>query len=286
MIAPPKPADRLSRLLKHYALQFGERLARAGSLYESHGHIECNEFGISTASEAGGRRNNQDASLIWIPQQPSPVRWAAAISDGVRTSIQSEHGSQLACYAALTVLLQSYQQEKEPNAQPIEQCLKYFSKLGTKVGEYADHLRPEMLSKGNWKRVLRDGRFAQTTLMVAWEDDRGLTIEGIGDGGYILNIDGPSLSYLPSSDGPVNCLSPSGVCLRRDFRIEVQHWESLALFTDGVTPAVSMEGLIVPTNAAKEENLASSTLDNYLSVYPHLIDDNVTLLTAARRHQQ
>lgn len=284
MIAPLSKQGQLERLLNNERDTLSEELSSRGALYEHHAGVSADGCSLSISTEDGAKSTNQDASLLFLPgNDHHGLKWAATISDGVSSSVHSEQGSRWACHAALDYLSRHYSAKRASRPWPVKSCLRLFEKLGQTVVHQSERFQPPRLSNSVWSRVLRDARFAQCTLMVAWEDKDGLSIEGIGDGGFVLSVDGPSLSYLPSSDGSVNCLSPCGSHKEPDYLLHFRQWNALAMFTDGVTPLVSVEGLMIPGYPERDgEGAAAAVLDSYQRSYPKLIRDNLSLFTAMR----
>ena len=272
--------------------EFGEELDMHGLRFEGHAHTQIGNLLLSAACDTGGKEGNQDAVSFYVPRQPFPMRWAAAVTDGVTASLFSEEGSQLACHTALLALTRSYQQNKLP-ACPVKLCLKYFRRsIGERVQAEPDLYQPHDFSQSGWKRVVRDGKYLQTTLMVVWEDLDGLHIEGIGDGGLIVQCESeaPPLCLLPASNKPVRCLGPSNSQTHCDYRFRLTTWKSLCLFTDGLTHLVPQR--LQALHEANQHhfrnrnaNPAARVLGQILEEDANRIEDNVTLFSASKEQR-
>ena len=278
--------DGLSQLLlRNAALQIS-KLEESGWVYEAEKTIKGQELTLAMSTDSGGKEHNQDSAAMFVPRQPSPVYWAVAIADGITSSLESDLGSRLACLAALTVI-KMFQDAGKPPRSPILSCQRYFNTLGERVCSSPDEYRPADSSQSGWARTVRDGRFAQTTLLVLWCDDRGLHFEGLGDGGFWLSVEPgmPPMLFRPDSSGPVNCLGPLQHVTPIDFAFQTRTWEHAALFTDGLGDVVAANDVLgLTTLEPASENPASSALQHVLEQdVHHDIEDNVTFFFASRR---
>jgi hypothetical protein len=138
-------------------------------------------------------------------------------------------------------------------------------------------------------RCLRDGRLLQTTLMVAWQVGTRLYVDGVGDGGFILSYDLHSrpMIFVPSSDGPVDCLGVATPLADRDFGHEFSKWQRFCMFTDGageglkVRPEAAME-LIRRVALRRNREPAAQLLRVVERWSSNPIDDNLTLFAVTK----
>ncbi|WP_350212653.1 protein phosphatase 2C domain-containing protein [Botrimarina sp.] len=315
--------SRLSERVQASILLLQEELQGAGALESAPAQLALDGLTLATATDVGSKRTNQDCALLFAPRHPSRLRWIAAVADGVSSSLNSEAASSLACHAAMVAIKRSYRlsshdpkstwsrifdfrgttrQEFFPEdnslapLSPVAIASRAIRGVGRCVLLRPDHFRPESVTESTWKRVLRDGRYLQTTLMVAWQVDDQLRIEGVGDGGFSVAISAghDPLVYQPSSDRPVECLGPHRCPVDRAYRMNFDRWESLSVHTDGVTPGLATNPNLVSQSlrlsaALRSDrsriNPAHATLTWLLHNKPDLIDDNITLLLAERTSQ-
>lgn len=277
--------DPLAEWLTGVATTAAGELESAGSLYEQGASIEAGGAVVSTASVAGEKDTNEDSIAMWIPPAGSPVRWASAIADGVSACLHPHLASRLACAAGLVEV----QQNAAPpcnvapgNVSPVRAAQQQFDRLAGIVETDPEALRPPNTTSSMWKRVLRDGAYAQTTLIVLWQDESALHIEGIGDGGIVVNLDGDPFEFLPQSNRPVNCLGPGRTGLLIDYRLTFPHWSRVAVFTDGMTPWVREGGRVAMHRIGEgnEQATADQLVERCLQETP--VRDNVSLLVVDR----
>lgn len=279
------PQDNLFQILNDSMRRYRDELMSFGTLAEATSSTQLRGLCLSAGCEAGGKEGNQDYVATFVPQQPHNFRWGVAVSDGVTGSPYSELGSELACLSSLLALHRIYH-PKPTKKRPVTTCLSHFRTLGELIKKQPDDYRPHSSSRFGWKFALREGKLLQTTLMVAWEDVQGLHVEGIGDGGFILETEpgNPPLSYLPNSGTPVRCLGPNNAQLRGDYRFNFTRWQSLCLFTDGLTHLVPRwypklgEALQAPGSGGP----AFAVLNDIIQNDRHLLNDNVSLASICK----
>jgi len=125
--------------------------------------------------------------------------------------------------------------------------------------------------------------------MVAWEDDAGLHLDGIGDGGFLLQFEPESkpMACLPVSNKPVTCVGPRSPQCDADYRLRFAFWHQFSMFTDGLTHVMDQrQSLLEQAHrlSAQQANLnpASMVVGDILRHDAHRIHDNVSLFTARR----
>lgn len=303
---------RLGATVQARVLRLASELTDAGELHGSPATLALNGLTIATATDNGGKPINQDCVLLFTPNQPSPLRWAAAVADGVSSSLNSEAASSLACHAALASLTQAYclrhrraassrsrlldkfyacshhfrsYFRRRARPEPLVAALRSLNRIGRMVRWSPERYRPETITNSSWRRVLRDGRYLQTTLMVIWQVDNQLRLEGVGDGGFSVQFSqfNEPLVYQPSADRPVDCLGPHRQPQELGYRMAFDRWLRLSVHTDGVTPALlNTPGLIPTTLDRVRTNQASTALRWIIRKRPDLVDDNLSLLLAKR----
>ncbi|WP_425395426.1 protein phosphatase 2C domain-containing protein [Aeoliella sp.] len=254
-------------------------LETVGMVHDPVGKVDVDDISLSIATHEGGKYMNQDAAALLIPKRSSnPIRWAAAIADGVSSSLYSDVASRLACIAALTAFAQ-LNRHSLGKCEPIARAQSELLAIGQQLLSEPEKYRPPRMPRCGWQRVLRDGCLLQTTLMVVWQQEHRLHINGVGDGGYLLRFDAnsPPVSHLPGAEKRVICLGPYASLERADFRLDYSTWYTVDVFTDGVTPV---------SNALSEYTDRSSSAEAFLTRldrdYEALINDNLTLFTASK----
>lgn len=312
--------DRLSELVRGRTQMLARELRRAGGLSSPPAMTVLDDTTVATATSVGAKRVNQDSVLLFTPERSSRLRWAVAVADGVSSSAYSAAASNLACHAALANLKQAYAgapskaarwrlrarsrmswcwcrsrnsaMRLPPGPCPVAHASRVLSDVTDRVERSSEFYRPEQVTKSSWMRTMRDGQFLQTTLMVAWQLDDRLHVQGVGDGGFTLWSSPAAypLVYEPRSDIPVYCLGPKRPPQYGLYGMTFESWERFSLFTDGATKALSAcPDLVAETlrrdRVAGSKNSASLALRWLLRHAAEHIDDNLTLLLVERRNR-
>lgn len=280
MIGSGRQADPITEWLSQVAEKFIRQLESAGTVREGSASIKAGDSVVSIASVAGGKESNEDAVALWIPESHSIVRWAATIADGVSASLSPQLASRLASAAGLAALLQPA--DSPDSVRPVDAAQDCFNDLAEVVRKDPEAYRPQTVTNSMWKRVLRDSAFSRTTLIVVWQDDKGLHVEGVGDGGLLIDLDGNRFTYLPRSDRPVNCLGPRSDDLVVDYRLLFPRWSRIAVFTDGMSQWVANGASVFGETSGRERR--EPTAEDVVKTCQRevTLNDNVSLLIATR----
>lgn len=280
MPSTDEQADPLAAWLADEATAtFGE-LERSGALHQGHASVRADGTAVTMASVAGEKDRNEDAVAIWTPPMGSGIRWAAAVADGVSACFHPQLASRLACAAGLADIDQNAASPQ--GAAPAQAAQRCFDRLAELVHDNPDAMRPASSTSSMWKRVVRDSAFAQTTLIVLWQDDTTLHIEGVGDGGLLVDVGGDLFDYLPESNRSVRCLGPGRSGLQADYRLAFPRWSRVAAFTDGMTPWVRDHIAEVFSRSDPGQRLSSADDLVGRCLRETNVRDNVSLFLAER----
>lgn len=223
-----------------------DALRTTGKVAVGSGDLRWNCGSLAIHSEFGpagqDKDTNQDFVLAWTPNEvDSPVDWAVAMADGVTSSFLAEAAARAACCAGLAALLDGSRNWRERADQAI-------AAAGCAIGEIADGIladrdrfRPESEFDATWRFMLREGRFLQTTLSLAWSADNRLNVAIIGDGGVLTDGFGAATTevteLVDDATNRVHALGPNNrTPADFDFidSISLQGSGVVALFTDGI----------------------------------------------------
>lgn len=280
MPSSDEQADPLAVWLAGEAATAAGRLEATGSLYEQQASMPPGETAASMASVAGEKDRNEDAVLMWVPPAGSSVRWAAAVADGVSACFHPQLASRLACAVGLADVCENA--ASPSGSAPVQAAQRCFDRLATLVQSDPDAMRPAAATSSMWKRVVRDGAYAQTTLIVLWQDDAALHIEGVGDGGLLVEVAGDLFEYLPGSNRSVRCLGPGRSGFQVDYRLAFPRWSRVAAFTDGMTPWVRDHVAEIFLRSDQGQGLTSAEHLVGRCLRETNVRDNVSLFLAER----
>ncbi|MEM9353654.1 MAG: protein phosphatase 2C domain-containing protein [Planctomycetota bacterium] len=266
-----KESDPLSSWAAQRDAELHDSLASCGKVYRETAQLSVAGTRVSFASLAGRKAVNEDAAAVWVAGRPGSIRWAAAVADGVSACLLPELGSSLACLSALAAV--AAHQGEASGLRPIAAASEAMQQLAEAVAGRPEAWRPGSVSRSMWKRVLRDGAYFQTTLTVVWEADDGLYVEGLGDGGFSVGVEGGSMGFVPNPSLAVSCIGPG----RSDSALywhSYARWRDAAVFTDGLSPWVENGG--DPWGCADAAGALEACLEADETT------DNLTLLLVSR----
>jgi hypothetical protein len=284
--------DRLVNEHRAWLAEPGETIVGSGCFRSGSvlGSLHC-DFG----PPGQDKRVNQDYALAWLPAKSADrrlPRLVVALSDGLTNSYRSECAAALACWTSVRSLI-----EMVAATSPKDRALFAFNEAGRIIGAMGDELSrdpevscPEGQFISTWKYILNKGALFQTTLTLAWLDDR-LHLAMVGDGGALWRChEGPRgadrvLAACNLDSQQVHALGPAERHIG-DFdcwREETIDGPFLcALFTDGVGRGIGKSPLTLldsldGSQAAGKENAARRFIENAIRERPKEFDDNVTL---------
>lgn len=279
-----KPQSELLNAIDESIRVCGEGLSSAGLIIEGSGKAKIGETTVSLDSRTGERERNNDTVLLFVPRAPNPICWAAAIADGVSLSYESKLGSRLACHTSIASLFAKSDGECH---DPIARAAETFRQIGARIADGEDNCRPSDVSAGIWSRYVRQGQLFQSTLMVVWQVGDDVFLDGIGDGGFVLDHSPKQvpMMFLPDFDGPVNCLGAMTTVKTRGFGHHFTAIDGLYLFTDGVTPAIETDldqsiSMVRRCACRDGRNLAADLLR--FAERSGASDDNLSLVAISR----
>ena len=159
---------------------------------------------LQVATHAGTtnveKANNEDFVIGWMPkagQKNAPVRMAVAMSDGVSSCLYPEWAAEAACWSSLRELLRGAgaDQSSAPAALTQAEIAEYsfdavlssLRCIRDEITAKASAYKPVGEFESTWNYRLQKGKLLQTTLMLAWVDQKNiLHIASVGDGGALL----------------------------------------------------------------------------------------------------
>ncbi len=237
---------------------------------------------------------NEDFVLTWVPNSEGSenVAWAVAMADGVSSSYFAREAAELVCWTALEHLVNSSSVSSLTVAEEaVSHATETLYQLGELVRADPQGCMPLDDYASTWAYVLRKGRFLQTTLTLAWECEDILFLAIVGDGGALLSSGKhETVDWITSKSKDshvVHALGPdklSGQQLDLACSIEVSRAYELALFTDGLHPAISgSPGYCFERPTLRHAaNSARAIIGEWLQTDPSQFDDNLTLALVVR----
>ena len=294
------PLSRVSELIEG----FRQRLESVGIVCAESGELCWPGGRLSIHTDFGpadqDKDTNQDFVVAWVAKnESSAIEWAIAVADGVSSSFQAEVGARIACWAGLSQLVVG-----EDDFDGI--CRRSMDAAGDAVGLLADELTgdaerfcPPWEFASTWKFTLREGLLLQTTLTLAWVENKYLNVAIVGDGGVgLFGFTGDAVAdngvarVLGGADPETNRVHALGPVNRHvsafDFcdRVELNGPGVIAVFTDGVGRGVAgEEGELLAggsKRAAGEAISAQGVIEKLVEDRPAEFEDNLTLALIAR----
>jgi hypothetical protein len=279
-------------------------LAERGQTIVGSGCFRSGPLSVSIHSDFGpddqDKDANQDYALAWLPndeRMQKRFRLVLALGDGLTTSYRSEWASALVCSVAVRALV-----DGDASLEPKELARFAFDEAGQSLGRIADGLAndPEASCPpgqfiSTWKYILRKGGLFQSTLTLAWLDDRFFRIAVVGDGGavwrsYRSSAGSPRADdrLLAKCDPDEHHVAALGPADRTVHQFDCWREEKLdgpflgALHTDGVGRGLGDSPLALldrldELQTENEENVARRFIDLAIDEQPEQFEDNLTL---------
>jgi len=278
-----------------------QRLAARGAIIVGSGCFRSEGLSGSLHTDFGpedqDKETNQDYVLAWRPHPATAhkgIRCAVAMGDGLTTSFRSEYASALACWVALCTLV-----EGAPATAPKTLASQAFDAAGEAIGRLADAMGSDPQAScppgqflSTWKYILRKGALFQTTLTLAWLDQRAMYLAMVGDGGVAWrNYDDNRKStdrILAACNLDSQHVYALGPAERRVQEFDCWHAETLngpflcAVHTDGVGRGLGGNPLVLLDKVEQlrtkcEENTARRFIEQAIAQHPKEYGDNLTL---------
>lgn len=283
-----------------------QRLQETGQLVAQSGSTLWESGRLAIHSDYGplgqDKPVNQDYALLWQSSEVEPnhpIRWAAALADGVTCSFRPEWGAQLACFHALVQLIGDTTPQN-----PLDRAVLAVHAAGEAIGALVEHIvnnsdqfRPEDELPATWRMRLKWGQLLQTTLTLAWLEADTLSVAMIGDGGASLRIDqdgqfgdailagGELESDTVHALGPANRRVEGLDCWRQ---VPFEAGMMLALYTDGIgrfvgsVPGRLLDRIAKRRRESPDANAAEAVVRELADLGEESLEDNLTLLFAHR----
>ena len=280
---------------------------------------------LQVATHAGRtnaeKSNNEDFVIGWMPkaaQKNAPVRMAVAMADGVSSCLYPEWAAEAACWRSLQELLQraGADQSSAPAALKQAEIAEYafdavlasLRSIRDEITAKASAYKPVGEFESTWNYRLQKGKLLQTTLMLAWVDQKNtLHIASVGDGGALLRKAGRRCGTLAKAGeilmncdpttNDVQALGPNNPDFRKLtpeqrrawLRIESRDFQDrrrCLLFTDGVGRCfaenpMELFSFVEKRTGRRASNLPLRCLEYLASAahWPPLVSpDNLTLV--------
>ena len=284
------------------------------------------KLSLQVATHAGRtnaeKSNNEDFVIGWMPkagQKNAPVRMAVAMADGVSSCLYPEWAAEAACWRSLQELLHraGADQSSAPAAlEQVETLAEYsfdavlasLRSIRDEITAKASAYKPVGEFESTWNYRLQKGKLLQTTLMLAWVDQKNtLHIASVGDGGALLRKvgrrrgtlakAGEILMNCDANTNDVQALGPNNPDFRKLtpdqrcawLRIESRDFQDrrrCLLFTDGVGRCFAENPMELFSFVEKRTNRRANDLPLRCLEYladaahwpPQVSPDNLTLV--------
>lgn len=297
----------VERLLESSISRCRETLREGGRVVAQSGNIRWSGGLLALHSDYGpagqDKPVNQDYALAWEAQgDPAehPIRWAAALADGVTSSFRPERGAELACWHALAHLVRP---PADANGEirarsAMDAAGDALGSVAQQIVEGGDQWRPPEEFPATWRKRIERGRLLQTTLTLAWLEGDLLHLAMVGDGGGAVRlrsngeVEDRLLAGGEQETTYVHALGPGNQHVE-----ELDHWEqcplepgtTAAVYTDGIRAAVGgcpkrlLDRVTELLREHPEGNVAELLVKELASSGREELKDNLTLLVACRR---
>lgn len=294
------------RLLESGISRCRETLREGGRVIAQSGNIRWSGGLLALHSDYGpagqDKPVNQDYALAWEAKgdpAEQPIRWAAALADGVTSSFRPEWGAELACWNGLAHLVRA----RSDSDAEIRACSAMDAagdalvSVAQQIVAGGDQWRPPEEFPATWRKRIERGRLLQTTLTLAWLEGDLLHLAMVGDGGGAVRLrcDGEVEDRLlaggEQQTSYVHALGPGNQQVE-----ELDHWEqcelepgaTAAMYTDGIRAAVGgcpkplLDRVTELLRGNPEGNVAELVVKELAASGREELRDNLTLLVACQ----
>jgi hypothetical protein len=281
--------DRVVRECRTWLAECGELIVGSGGFRAGpfSGSIHC-DFGPPTQDKS----TNQDYALVWRPatDDNAQPRLVLALADGLTNSFRSECAASMACWTAVRALI-----EASGTKPPDDLARHAFNDAGQTIARIAEEFCrdpeascPEGQFLSTWKYILKKGGLFQTTLSLAWIDERHFNLAIIGDGGALWRSSKSNDRVLAACNlesqqvhalGPADPLVHEFECWRQE---PIDGPFLCALMTDGVGRGIGQQPFMLLDElerhqAGGADNEAREYIELAIRNRPKDFDDNLTL---------
>ena len=246
-----------------------------------HGDLRIADDSISFAADPGCETFNDDFIAVWRPKDSSPIRWAAAIADGVTGSLLAQEAAELVCYFGLSAIARSSGQSVV-SQNPIAFAARVFHQIGRQIVAHPENYVPASCPGSVWRVSVREGKFLQATLNLVWATDEGLRVMAVGDGGLLYSYAATPTQFNSHTfgSGKLQCLGPRSSLVQPEAYL-LEDWHKLACFTDGLAEAVE-ELAELPSMLFERSRNVASVIEHLNTDEPELVNDNLSAFCVAR----